>query len=64
MFAAGMDTISKSDIVNEIFDMINPTEKDIITLKDLQKSCVGGIVLNMLIDFTGFASYDSRDQHE
>ncbi len=57
-----MEPIARSDMVNEIFDMINPEKRDIITLKDIQKSNVGGVVLNMLIDFVGFHEYDSRPQ--
>lgn len=46
--------------MNEIFDLSNPAQKDIITLKDLHNSGVGGTVINMLVDFTGFQVYDSR----
>ncbi|KAJ3346997.1 hypothetical protein HDU91_006912 [Kappamyces sp. JEL0680] len=49
---------------NEIYDMANPAQKDIITLKDLQKSGVGGTIINMLIDFLGWHAYDSRPQSE
>lgn len=64
MFAAGMEPLSRADMVNEIFDMVNPAQKDVITLKDLQKSGVGGVVINILIDFTGFTQYDSRAQQD
>ncbi|KAJ3260103.1 Serine/threonine-protein phosphatase 2A regulatory subunit B'' subunit gamma [Boothiomyces macroporosus] len=33
MFAANLDAIPKSDVVNEIFDMVNPKVKHYITLK-------------------------------
>jgi serine/threonine-protein phosphatase 2A regulatory subunit B'' len=61
-FAAGLDPIARSDVINEIFDMVNPKDKYFITLEDLQACKVGGIVLNMMIDFTGFHQYDQRPQ--
>ncbi|KAJ3314585.1 Serine/threonine-protein phosphatase 2A regulatory subunit B'' subunit gamma [Boothiomyces sp. JEL0838] len=64
MFAANLDAIPKSDVVNEIFDMVNPKVKHYITLKDLQTCGVGGAVLDILTDFTGFHSYDNRPQGE
>jgi Ca2+-binding EF-hand superfamily protein len=61
-FAAGLEPIARSDVMNEIFDMVNPKDKDIITLNDLMACKVGGTVLNMMIDFTGFHQYDQRAQ--
>lgn len=60
MFAAGLEQISRADMVNEIFDLVNPEIKHVITLKDLSNCGVGAIVMNMLIDFTAFHDYDSR----
>ena len=60
MFAAGIGPFTRSDMVNEIFDLVNPVQKEIITLSDIQKCSVGGIVLNMLVDFMGFQQFDSR----
>jgi serine/threonine-protein phosphatase 2A regulatory subunit B'' len=64
MFAAGMEPIPRTDIVNEIFDLASPAEIGIITLKDIKKSGVGNIILNMLIDYLGWHQYDTRSQAE
>jgi hypothetical protein len=62
MMAAGLEEIPRSDIINEIFDMTKPSNLEFITLKDLERCRVGGIILNMLVDFTGFHMYDTRPQ--
>jgi hypothetical protein len=62
MMAARLEEIPRSDIINEIFDLTKPKNPDYITLKDLQNSKVGGIIINMLVDFTGFHMYDTRPQ--
>ena len=64
MFAAGMAPVTRSDMVNEIFDMVNPSKREVITLSDIQKCGMGGVILNILIDFTWFQQYESRSQQE
>ena len=64
MFAAGIEPFTRSDMVNEIFDLVHPAQKDIITLSDIQKCGMGGIVLNMLVDVMGFQQFDSRSQQD
>ena len=60
MFIAEIEPVTRSDLVNQIFDMVNPAQKDIITLSDIQKCGMGGIVLNMLVDVTGCQQFDSQ----
>jgi hypothetical protein len=71
MFAANLEPVDKRDIISEIFDMVNPANPEVITLKgkpyvlniaDLQECGLGGIVINMFADYTGFHMYDSRPQ--
>jgi hypothetical protein len=62
MLAAGMEDIGRSDFLNEVFDIVCPRSPDYITLKDLLRCNMGGVVLNMLVDFTGFHLYDTRPQ--
>jgi len=49
------------DIKDEIFDMINPEDPAKITLKDIIRSKMGHILVNILIDFNGFWSYEFRE---
>jgi len=49
------------DIKDEIFDMVKPENPTKITLKDLIKSKMGHIVINILIDVNGFWSYEFRE---
>ena len=59
MFIAGIGPVDRSDMVNQIFDMVNPAQKTIITLSDIQNCGVGGIVFNMLLDVEGFQQFES-----
>lgn len=53
--------ISLEDIKDEIFDMIKPEDPAKITLKDIIRSKMGHILVNILIDFNGFWSYEFRE---
>lgn len=50
-FIAGLDVVDRTDLVNQLFDMVSPKQRDCITLADLKECKVGGVVLKMLIDF-------------
>ncbi|KAJ3339715.1 Serine/threonine-protein phosphatase 2A regulatory subunit B'' subunit gamma [Gonapodya sp. JEL0774] len=49
------------DVVNEVFDMVNPVQYRCITLKDLTRSGVGGTVVNILADAQAFWQYENRE---
>ncbi|KAJ3267978.1 hypothetical protein HDV01_003625, partial [Terramyces sp. JEL0728] len=54
MFAANLEAIPKSDVVNEIFDMVNPKVKHYITLKvdqsdDAEKSPTGNMDTGVVV---------------
>jgi len=53
--------VSLDDIKDEIFDMIKPEDPAKITLKDIIGSKMGHILVNILIDFNGFWSYEFRE---
>jgi len=53
--------VSLEDIKDEIFDMIKPEDPAKITLKDIICSQMGHILVNILIDFNGFWSYEFRE---
>ncbi|XP_060844459.1 serine/threonine-protein phosphatase 2A regulatory subunit B'' subunit gamma-like [Rhopalosiphum padi] len=53
--------VSMEDIKDEIFDMIKPEDPAKITLKDIIRSKMGHILVNILIDFNGFWSYEFRE---
>ncbi|KAL5238624.1 hypothetical protein ACI65C_006034 [Semiaphis heraclei] len=53
--------VSLDDIKDEIFDMIKPEDPAKITLKDIIRSKMGHILVNILIDFNGFWSYEFRE---
>ena len=66
MTLSGLDPIKKEDMLNEIYDLVNPKESSIITAQgffrslDLITSNVSDTVIAMLTDFTAFHIYDSR----
>jgi len=49
-----------SDVVDEIFDMAKPENKDRVTLTDLERSKTAHTVLSMLIDVNAFWLYENR----
>jgi len=53
--------VSMDDIKDEIFDMIKPEDPTKITLKDIIRSKMGHVLVNILIDFNGFWSYEFRE---
>ncbi|XP_060858764.1 serine/threonine-protein phosphatase 2A regulatory subunit B'' subunit gamma-like isoform X2 [Metopolophium dirhodum] len=53
--------VSLEDIKDEIFDMIKPEDPNKITLKDIIRSKMGHVLVNILIDFNGFWSYEFRE---
>jgi hypothetical protein len=60
MTVSGLDPIRKEDMLNEIYDLVNPKMASIITAQDLIASNVSDTVIAMLTDFTAFHIYDSR----
>jgi len=50
------------DVVDEIFDMVKPKERNAITLKDLVDCKVGETVVGILTDVFAFLQYDQREQ--
>lgn len=56
--------VSLEDIKDEIFDMIKPQDPNKITLKDIIRSGMGHIFVNILIDVNGFWSYEFRETLE
>lgn len=54
-------TISLEDLKDEIFDMIKPNDPNKITLKDIIRSKMGHVLVNILIDVNGFWSYEFRE---
>ena len=57
----GYDTAEVADVIDEIFDMVAPTDPSIITFEDLCTSKAGPTVVSMLIDAEGFSVYDRRE---
>jgi len=49
------------DVKDEIYDMVNPTDIQRLTLADLVACKMGDTVVNILSDITGFWQYDSRE---
>ncbi len=49
------------DVKDEIFDMANPKDKKVITLKDLYDCGKGDVILGILIDAKAFFDYDQRE---
>jgi serine/threonine-protein phosphatase 2A regulatory subunit B'' len=54
--------VTVEDVKDEIFDMVKPADKSIITLRDLETCKVGDTVVGMLTDMHAFWQYDSREQ--
>jgi len=50
------------DVKDEIFDMVKPRDRMMITLQDLVNCKVGETVVGMLTDMHAFAMYDRREQ--
>ena len=50
------------DVKDEIFDMVKPADKSVITLRDLENCKVGDTVVGMLTDMHAFWQYDRREQ--
>jgi serine/threonine-protein phosphatase 2A regulatory subunit B'' len=53
---------SVEDVKDEIFDMVKPADKSLITLRDLENCKVGDTVVGMLTDMHAFWQYDRREQ--
>ena len=50
------------DVKDEIFDMVKPADRTLITLRDLEHCKVGDTVVGMLTDMHAFWQYDRREQ--
>ncbi len=50
-----------NDVIDEIFDMINPSDPCRITFEDIIRCNVGDIIVVMLTDTNGFWAYDNRE---
>ena len=50
------------DVKDEIFDMVKPVDRALITLRDLEHCKVGDTVVGMLTDMHAFWQYDRREQ--
>jgi len=50
------------DVKDEIFDMVKPADRTLITLRDLEACKVGDTVVGMLTDMFAFWQYDRREQ--
>jgi serine/threonine-protein phosphatase 2A regulatory subunit B'' len=61
MVESGHDAVRIPDVVDEIFDMVNPKDPTRITFKDLIACGVGDIIVSMLTDTNGFIAYDHRE---
>ena len=46
------------DIKDEIFDMVNPKDKRVLTLSDMIKSGQPEVILGLIIDANQFYEYD------
>ncbi|KAJ3074858.1 hypothetical protein HDU98_010038 [Podochytrium sp. JEL0797] len=64
MLGFGHEPVHVADVVNEVFDMANPTNPERITLDDLLKCGVGGTITTILTDCRGFWAYDNRESLE
>lgn len=62
--AADIEPIEPDDIVHEIFDMVRPASRTVITLKDLLNSGQGDVVCRILSDVNGFIRYEQREQSQ
>lgn len=58
------DPPKTSDIINEVFDMVNPYRTDCISITELVKSGVGHTVCGMLTDVDAFFAYDNRESQD
>ncbi|VDP02792.1 unnamed protein product [Soboliphyme baturini] len=56
--------IEFQDIKDEIFDIVKPADRNIITLDDLINCDQGDTIVNILTDVNGFLSYENRDFSE
>ena len=52
------DQVSVADVKDEIFDIVQPRDPLRITLKDLVRCSMGGTIVTMLTDLSGFWAYD------
>ncbi|XP_078515501.1 serine/threonine-protein phosphatase 2A regulatory subunit B'' subunit gamma isoform X1 [Lissotriton helveticus] len=55
------EPVSFQDVKDEIFDMVKPKDSFKITLQDLIQSGQGDTVSSILMDLTGFWSYENRE---
>eukprot|EP00038_Savillea_parva_P010142 m.188226 g.188226 ORF g.188226 m.188226 type:complete len:468 (-) comp17337_c0_seq1:497-1900(-) len=55
---------STDNIVNEVFDMVNPNNHEYITVSELVRSGVGHTVCGILTDVEAFFAYDNREMQD
>uniref|UniRef100_A0A0K0D0G1 EF-hand domain-containing protein n=1 Tax=Angiostrongylus cantonensis TaxID=6313 RepID=A0A0K0D0G1_ANGCA len=61
LLEGGSDCIA-DDIVDEIFDMVNPKIQDRISLKDMLDSRMAETALGILIDYPSFLKYEKKEE--
>ncbi len=61
MSDSGISHVKLNDVIDEIFDMINPKDPYKITLEDLIRCNVGDTIVVMLTDTNGFWLHDNRE---
>ncbi|SPQ93958.1 Serine/threonine-protein phosphatase 2A regulatory subunit B'' subunit gamma [Plasmodiophora brassicae] len=57
----GLEPVRVEDVINEVFDMVGPSDPERIFYDDLLRSGVGHTVVSILIDVNGFWAYDNRE---
>lgn len=60
-FLEGWSNYNADDIVDEIFDMLNPTDQERISLHDVLNSGMAETAFGILIDYTTFLKFESRE---
>ncbi|VDM62836.1 unnamed protein product [Angiostrongylus costaricensis] len=61
LLEGGSDCVA-DDIVDEIFDMVNPKIQDRISLKDMLDSHMAETALGILIDYPSFLKYEKKEE--
>eukprot|EP00755_Sulcionema_specki_P013300 Sspe_Gene.53658::Locus_29637_Transcript_1_1_Confidence_1.000_Length_1697::g.53658::m.53658/K11583/PPP2R3; serine/threonine-protein phosphatase 2A regulatory subunit B'' len=59
--SSGLMNVETEDVVQEIFDMVNPADPTRITKADIERCGQSNTVLSILVDHRAFHNYDSRE---